>query len=165
MDSSFRASSWTRPFGATGDVATFVTLRAAGSALREALSPVRWPGTPSRAGIARKPRGIDLTPYTETSAVPSGEEPNDRLDATSPPRKMAIAMLEQRSPGDPGDRGGMSPPAGHRFCADAVVSYYGKGTPGRCLGSSGIPPVAPPHGPGAIEMRLARGGQGGPSTR
>ena len=52
----------------------------------------------------------------------------------------------------------MGAPAGHRFCADAVVSYYGKATPGRCLGSSGIPLATPPHGPGAIEMRLARGG-------
>jgi hypothetical protein len=29
-----------------GDVATFVTSRAAGSTLRETLSPVRWPGGP-----------------------------------------------------------------------------------------------------------------------
>jgi len=61
---------------------------------------------------------MDLKPYTGTSAVPSSEEPNDRLGATSPPRKMAIAMMEQRCHGGPGDRGGMGVPAGHRFCAD-----------------------------------------------
>jgi len=125
-----------------GDVATFVTLRAAGSALREMLSPIRQPGTPSRAGSPGSREGsIDLTPYTETSAVPSGEEPNDRLGATSPPRKMDIAMMEQRSHGDPGDRGGMGAPAGHRFCADSVVGYCRKRTPGRPPGSSGIPPA------------------------
>jgi len=59
----------------------------------------------------------------------------------------------------------MGAPAGHRFCADAVVGYCWKRTPGGPPGSSGIPPATPPHGPGAIEMRLARGGQGGPSTR
>jgi len=128
--------------------------------------PVRWTGTPSWAGSPGSREGsIDLTPCTETAAVPSGEEPNDRLGATSPPRKMAIAMLEQRSPGDPGGRGGMGAPAGHRFCADAVVGYCRKRTPGRPPGSSGIPPPTPPHGPGAIETGLARGGQRDSSTR
>jgi hypothetical protein len=142
-----------------GDVATFVTLGAAGSPPRQTLNPVRWPGIPSWAGSpGRREGSIDLTPCTETSAVPSGEEPNDRLGATSPPRKMAIAMMEQRSHGDPGDRGGMGAPAVHRFCADAVAGYCRKRTPGRPPGSSGIPPATPPHGPGGIETRLARGG-------
>jgi hypothetical protein len=95
-----------------GDVATFVTLSAAESSLREMLSPIRWPGTPSRARSPGSREGsIDLTPYTEISAVPSREEPKDRLGATSPPRKMAIAMIEQKSHGGPRDRGGMGAPA------------------------------------------------------
>jgi hypothetical protein len=34
----------------------------------------------------------------------------------------------------------------------------------RRLESTGIPPATPPHGPGAIEMRLARRDHGGPSV-
>jgi len=63
---------------------------------------------------------------------------------------MAIAMMDQRSHGDPGDRGGVGVPTGHRLCADAVVGYWRKRTPGRAPGSSGIPPggsrlCAAPH--------------------
>ena len=57
---------------------------------------------------------MDLKPYTGTSAVPSREEPKDRLEATSPPRNMAIGdagTKEQRWPGGPwwGGRPGGTP--------------------------------------------------------
>ena len=69
-------------------VATFITLRAAGSTLREMLSPVQWPGTPNWAGSPGRRQGpIDLKPCIGTSAVSSREEPNDRLEATSPQGK------------------------------------------------------------------------------
>lgn len=61
-----------------GDSATFATSRAGGSALREMLSPIRRPGRPRWAGSPGSREGSsDLTPSTETAAVPSGEEPND----------------------------------------------------------------------------------------
>jgi hypothetical protein len=46
-------------------------------------------------------------------------------------------------------------PAGHRFCADAVVGYGGQRTPGGCLGSSGNPPreVTALRGPAAGQQR------------
>jgi hypothetical protein len=54
-----------------GDVATFVTLRAAGSPLREMLRPVRWPGTPSWAGSPGSREGsIDLTPTVRPQQFP-----------------------------------------------------------------------------------------------
>jgi hypothetical protein len=40
-----------------------------------------------------------------------------------------MAMLEHRSHGGPGGRGGMGAPAGRQFCADWVVGYCPKRTP------------------------------------
>jgi len=92
--------------------------------------------------IARKPRGIDRSQAVHwglSSSLPRGAE--RPIGGDSPPSKMAIAMMEQRSHGGPGDRGGMGAPTGHRFCADSVVGYWRKGTPERAAGSRGIPPA------------------------
>ena len=115
--------------------------------------------------IARKPRGTDRSHVGPWALSRSRAEPSARAEATSPLRKMAIAMLEQRSDGGPGDRGGMGAPAGHRFCADAVVGYCRKATPGRRPGSSGIPPARRPPGPGVIETGGRRNDVTFPRTR
>ena len=146
-------------------VATFVTLRAAGFTLRETLGPV-VARCIELGRIARKPRGTDGSHAVLgdlSSSLPRGTERPIGRDFA--PKENGYSTDRTKEPRWPGGPWWDGRPRGHRFCADAVVSYYGKGTPGRCLGSSGIPPVAPPHGPGAIEMRLARGGQGGVSTR
>jgi len=43
---------------------------------------------------------------------------------------------EQKSHGGPGDRGGVGVLAGHRFCADSMVGYWRKRTPGRPRGQA-----------------------------
>jgi hypothetical protein len=90
-----------------GDVATFVTFRAAGSTLRETLSPARWRGTPSWAGSPE-----------------SREEPNDRLEAT-PPSKMAIARKGTKEPRWPGEPWWDGRPSGTpvlRGCGGGLVA-------------------------------------------
>ena len=92
-----------QPRGVPYYVATFVALRTAGFGRRETLSPGRWPGTPSWAGSPGGREGpINLKPCAGTSAVPCGEEANDRLEATLPPRKMGIAGAGTKEPRWPG---------------------------------------------------------------
>jgi hypothetical protein len=92
-----------QPRGVPYYVAAFVALRAAEFGRRETLSTVRWPGTPSWAGSPGGREGpINLKRCTGTSAVPCGEEPNDRLEATSPSRKMGIAGAGTKEPRWPG---------------------------------------------------------------
>jgi hypothetical protein len=68
-----------------GEAATFVTFRGSGSALRRRLGRIRRPGPPRWAGS------------------PGGrEEPDDRLEANSPPRRIAIAGAGTRKPRWPG---------------------------------------------------------------
>jgi len=86
-----------------GDPATFVTFRPAGSTRREMLSPVQWPGTPGWVGSPGGRKGpIQLRPCAGGSTIPSREEPNDRLEATSPSRSMALADDGTKEPRWPG---------------------------------------------------------------
>jgi len=128
----------------------FVTFRAGGSTLRERLSPVRWPGRPSWAGSPGSREGpIDLKPSTGTLAVPSCEEPNDRSEGTSPPRKMAIADDGTKEPRWPG--GSWWDGRHQRDTGSARMRWWitaGSVLPGVCRSQAeSRPPVTPPRDP------------------